>query len=294
MPEGPQRFEYGPLLFAGFREGDSARVVPVAELVDGVLRPLPPGEAGARMAEQVHGGTSRTGSTAYGLPWRHPHRDVYDPGLPGNDHRLLLPQGPGLRSSRVGPKRIRGRAVSRCGGRYRGAWPFGRYQSYVAERAHRNAIQNLAGVALNEVRAQWPTALQNIRQDLQLFLPPRGETPAIVASFLFQDQMEIGPAPDPAYSLLVVGEPAGRQFNRTFTWYRRVADEGKGAPRFFSWMDWDQDGEDEIILEVFGADSKWWAALERENGNWTVAFQDPCGTPEAQVASTEGSQDGQG
>ena len=106
--------------------------------------------------------------------------------------------------------------------------------------------------------------------------------------------MEIGPAPDDSYSLLVVGEPTSRQYNRTFTWYRRVGDEGKGAPRLFSWMDWDQDGDAEILLEVFGADSKWWVALERENGNWTVAFQDPCGTPEAQVANTEGSLDGQG
>jgi hypothetical protein len=175
-----------------------------------------------------------------------------------------------------------------------GSWPFGPYQNFANDRAQRNAIQNVAGLALNEVRAQWPTALQNIRQDLQLFLPPGSETPAIVASFLFQDQLEIGAAPDPAYSLLVVAEPAGNQFNRTFTWYRRVAEEGKGAPRFYSWMDWDQDGEDEILLEVFGADSKWWAALERENGNWTVAFQDPCGTPEAQTANTEGPQGGQG
>ena len=174
-----------------------------------------------------------------------------------------------------------------------GDWPFGRYQSFVAERAHRNAIQNLAGVALNEVRAQWPAALQNIRQDLQLFLLPGDEAPAIVASFLFQDQMEVGPAPDPAYSLLVVGEPAGRQFDRTFTWFRAVEPEGKGAPRFFSSMDWDQDGDDEILLEVFGAESKWWAALDRENGSWTVAFQDPCGTPEVQAASMEGSQGGQ-
>mgnify|MGYP001816965684 CR=1 FL=1 len=110
----------------------------------------------------------------------------------------------------------------------------------------------------------------------------------------FQDQLEIGAAPDPAYSLLVVAEPTGNRFNRTFTWYRRVADEGKGAPRFFSLMDWDRDGQDEILLEVFGADSRWWAALERENGNWTVAFQDPCGTPEAQTANAEGPQGGQG
>ncbi len=294
VPEGAQRFEYGPLLFAGVREGDSARVVPVAELVDGVLRPLPPGDAGARMAEQVleerlapgqrltvfHGGTrigTFTTSASLGTT-----TEYCSPRAQASGHVELVPSA---------SEAQRFMALAEGTG---GPWSFGLYQNFVAERAQRNAIQNIAGVALNEARAQWPTALQNIRQDLQLFLPPGGETPAVVASFLFQDQMEIGPAPDQAYSLLVVGEPAGRQFNTTFTWYRRVADEGKGAPRLFSLMDWDQDGEDELLLEVFGADSKWWAALERENGNWTLAFQDPCGTPEAQAPPTEGSQDGQG
>ncbi len=49
----PQRIEYGPLLYAGMRQGDSAFVVPVAELVDGRLRPLPQGELAARLAGQI-------------------------------------------------------------------------------------------------------------------------------------------------------------------------------------------------------------------------------------------------
>ena len=292
--EGPQRFEYGPLLFAGVRGGDSALVVPVAELVNGVLRPLPPGEAGARMAEQIqeerlaagqrltvfHGGTrigTFTASASLGTS-----TDYCSPRAQASGRLELDPSA---------SEAQRFLAVEEETG---DSWPFGRYQSFMAERVHRNAIQNLAGAALNEARAQWPAALQNIRQDLQLFLLPEAEAPAIVASFLFQDQMEVGPAPEPAYSLLIVGEPAGNRFNRTFTWYRPVAEEGKGAPRFFSWMDWDRDGDDEILLEVFGADSRWWAALERENGSWTLAFQDPCGTPEAEAPSMEGSQGDRG
>jgi hypothetical protein len=159
--------------------------------------------------------------------------------------------------------------------------PYGVSQAFAAGRAHQTAIQNLGGQALNELRAQWPVTLQNIRQDLQVFQLSTDPSPSIVGSFLFQDQMEVGPAPDPSYSLLVLGEPQGNRFNRTFTWYRRVEEEGKGSPRYFSKMDWDGDGQEELLLEVYGADSRWWAALDKEGGGWSVAFQDPCGEPEA-------------
>jgi hypothetical protein len=160
------------------------------------------------------------------------------------------------------------------------------------ERVQRNAAQNLAGEALNQLRAQWPQGLQNIRQDLQVFQLPEGQAPSVIASFLFQDQMAIGPAPLGSYSLLILGEPRGNRFERTYTWYRRVSEEGKGAPRLFSRMDWDQDGEDELLLEVFGEESRWWAAVDRIDGWWTLSFQDPCGAPVAPDPETEGPQGG--
>jgi hypothetical protein len=162
------------------------------------------------------------------------------------------------------------------------AEPHGGFQTLAPDRQHRVAIQNLAGEALNELRAQWPeVSLQNTRQDLQVFRPGRDENPSVVGTFLIQDQMAVGPAPDAAYSLLVVGTPRGNRFFRDYTWYRRVGDNGKGAPRFFSKLDWDGDGEEELLLEVFGSQARWWAALDREGTTWSLVFQEPCGTPAA-------------
>ena len=118
------------------------------------------------------------------------------------------------------------------------------------------------------------------------------EGPSVVASFLFQDQMGIGTAEDGAYSLLILGEPRGNRFERTFTWYRPVGAEGKGAPRFFSWMDLDDDGEEEIFLEVFGAEARWWASLNRQGRTWTIGFQDSCGSPAVPGALDQGGQGG--
>jgi len=291
-PAGPQRIEYGPLLYAVSREGDSASVVPVAELVDGRLRPLPEGEAAIQLATQVleerllpgeelilfHAG-QRTGTLI-----------LSDPIGNTTDHCSMRAQARGRLE--LMPSASEAQRFLALEGPLGQEWPYGLFQTRTEERSHRNAAQNLAGEALNQLRAQWPGRLQEIRQDLQVFQLPESQAPSVVATFLFQDQMEIGPAPAEAYSLLILGEPRGNRFVRTLTWYRRVEEEGKGAPRLFSKMDWDGDGEEELLLEVFGENSRWWAALDKENGSWTLAFQDPCGTPGIESSTSDGSQGG--
>ncbi len=289
---GPQYIEYGPLLYAGVRDGDSALVVPVGELVDGSLRPFPAGERGNQLATQImeerlvpgkeltlfHGGTrigTMTVSASLGI-----NSEYCSPRPQATGHIEVVP------SANSAPRFL---ALEEELGRHRALAPF---TTAVAERAQRNAAQNLAGEALNQLRAPWPAALQNIRQDLQMFQLTSDQGPSLVASFLYQDQMVVGPAPDDAYSLLILGEPQGTRFNRTYTWFRRAGEEGKGAPRFFSHLDWDQDGQDEILLEVLGTDSRWWAALKRDGGGWTVAVQDPCGVQGQVEETAQGSQGG--
>jgi len=291
-PAGPQRIEYGPLLYAVSREGDSAVVVPVAELVNGSLRPLPQGEDATRLAAQIlderlppgrelilfHQGV-RTGTLI-----------VSDPLENTADYCSIRAQA--LGRLELIPSASEARRFLALEGPLGQEWPYGLFQTQTVERSHRNAAQNLAGEALNQLRAQWPGGLQDIRHDLQVFQLPSGQAPSVVATFLFQDLMGIGPAPGEAYSLLIIGEPRGNRFERTFTWYRKVEEEGKGAPRLFSKMDWDGDGEEELLLEVFGEHSRWWAALDKENGNWTLAFQDPCGAPGAQNSPSDVPQGG--
>ncbi|NNM05156.1 MAG: hypothetical protein HKO65_08650 [Gemmatimonadetes bacterium] len=276
---GPTRFRYGPLLYAGARQGDSVLVVPVGELVEGRLEPLPAGEAGVRLAEQIleerlmpsrkltlfqQGGRvgTLTVSSALGTS-----SEYCSPRAQAIGTAELIPSASGS---------ARFLALEQSVGEER---PYGIFQTSSVERPHRIGIQNLGGEALNDLRAQWPGTLQNIREDLQVLRISDDQNPSIIGTFLFQDQMAVGPAPDPAYSLMILGELQGVRFTRAFTWYRRVGDEGKGAPRFFSKLDWDGDGEEELLLEVFGAESRWFAALEKEGGSWTLAFQDPCGAP---------------
>lgn len=291
-PADPQRIEYGPLLYAGFRQEDSATVVPVAELVEGGLHPLPAGETGLRMAAQVlrerllpgkelalFQQGSRIGTLILSDA-RGTSTEYCSPRAEASGHIELIPSAAEAQKF-LALEESEGRRLNH-----------GSIQLLPVERSHRIAALNLGGEALNELRAQWPAALQNIRQDLQVFQPGDRQTPSIAATFLFQDQLSTGLPPDDAYALLILGEYRGTRWERTYTWYRRVGDEGKGAPRFFSKMDWDHDGQEELLLEVFGADSRWWAALDMENGRWTLDFQDPCGAPGVSSPGPEGSQGG--
>ena len=290
-PEGPAYIDYGPLLYAGTRIGDSAVVVPVGELVDGGLRPLPAGPRGAQLANQILQERLTTGSrfTVFDAGTRVGTFMVATATEPTGEYCSPRPQAQGhmeLVPSAAGVERFLALEADA-----ETAPPFGPYQTFVPDRGHRIAAQNLGGEALNELRAPWPTALQNIRQDLQVFQLSGAQGSFVVATFLFQDQMVVQPAPDGGYSLLILGEAQGNRFRRNYTWFRSVAEEGKGAPRYFSWMDWDSDGEDEILLEVLGSDSRWWAGLERSGEGWEATFQDPCGVTGQVPEAQEGTQD---
>jgi hypothetical protein len=42
-------------------------------------------------------------------------------------------------------------------------------------------------------------------------------------------------------------------------------------------MDWDGDGDSEVLLEVLGDESRWFAGLAQRNDSWVRTFEDPCG-----------------
>jgi hypothetical protein len=171
-------------------------------------------------------------------------------------------------------------ALEKAEGRTRALRPFRVYRDQYDQRV---GSLNLATSAVPRVGAPWPPSFLDIRQDLNVFPLSEGTSLAVQATFLYQDQMALGPAPPEAYSLMVLGEPVpgsgGTEFRLAYVWFRPVGPEGKGAPRFFSQLDWDGDGEAEVLLEVLGVESRWWAALDKDGGSWTLAYQDPCGMP---------------
>lgn len=159
----------------------------------------------------------------------------------------------------------------------------GSYQPAESNLAQRNATVDIAAELIPQIGAQWPTSLPVARRDLQIFRTDSGEL--VASTFLFRDQMEVAEPSDETYALFLLAEEQGEGYGSAFVWYREARRDGKGIPRVLGHLDWDRDGQGELLLEVLGARTRWFAALDRPGAEWERIYQDPCGTPEQQAPS---------
>jgi hypothetical protein len=275
----PSELEIGPILFAALRDGDTAFAYAVASRGDDGLMIPPPGEEGDRWTEEILQDRLQPGARLI----------LFSQGV--RVGTLTVAEGGTTDAEFCRPRpRVHGRielvppaaevehflALEAEAGDLVQPRPYTALQSRYAQRA---ATVDMAAAAIPQVGARWPASLVDSRTDLQVFQLQGRDGPAVMATFLQQDRLATGRAPVDAYSLLVLGEPRGGGYENTYLSYRLVGTAGKGAPRYFSHLDWDQDGEDEILLQVFGEDTSWWAGLDREGGAWALAFRDACSSP---------------
>jgi len=144
----------------------------------------------------------------------------------------------------------------------------------------RVATLTIAGDAIPRYQARWPTlGVLDTRDHIQAFQLRSTPGQSVAATFVMDDQLAVG-APGPgAYSLFVMAQERGGAYSEAYTWYRNAEAEGKGVPRYFDHLDWNNDGTDEVLLDVFGANERWFAGLSLRGGSWVRTFQDDCGAP---------------
>lgn len=281
-PAGPVLPE-GYTLFAASRgEGDRVTIRPIAEVQPDTLLPLPlnrdqpgfwdvfvearmkPGTALTLFAEGVRAGTARIQSVDFqpGLCAPAPVAEAVLELLPaaaGASRFVALLEGTGLPQE------------------YREFLP--REHTY----DQRVAGLALATEAISRASAPWPGSVLETRADMHAFALDGDRDGAFAATFLFQDALRVGrPLTSSAYGIFVLGTGGPIDYDLAYMDYRPVQN-GKAATRFFEQGDWDGDGEAEILLEVFGEETQWMAALDRRNGRWVRVFEERCepGAPAA-------------
>ena len=153
---------------------------------------------------------------------------------------------------------------------------YGSYRSHTHNYDQRVASLNMSASLIPQVGATWPSSLLDIRRDIQVFALNGEDPPVVAATFVYQDQLRQQPAPNNAYSLFVLGQDRGAGYQPVFFRYRHVGEQGKGAPRYLSRLDWDRDGQEEILLDVFGEETQWFAVVGRRGNRWQTVFEDPC------------------
>lgn len=154
---------------------------------------------------------------------------------------------------------------------------YGEYHELGDVYEQRVATLQIAQEAIPEQGARWPLSILDARKHIQAFDLGGAVGPYVAATFMYEDELAVSPPGQGAYALFVMGEQVGDIHERAYVWYRAVDTEGKGAPRYFDHLDWDGDGVEEILLDVFGSNRRWFAGLAQVDGSWVRTFQDVCG-----------------
>lgn len=267
----------GPVLLAGLRDGPRATLTVVGEILGSSLEELPlpesSPEAAQRLKELLSPGSdwvlfsegARVGRMTA-------DESGIDPSFCGA--RATVSGVVELVPSAANAERLLALPADVARDR-----PYDEFTTYVHDYDQRVASLNLAGEALPRVGAVWPAGgMLQARSEIKAFQLADETSPFVAATFLYQDQLATTAPGQGAYSLFLMAAPGAGGFETAYLWYRAVATEGKGAPRFFDHLDWDGDGTAEVLLDVFGVDRRWYAALARRDGSWVRTFQSACGT----------------
>jgi hypothetical protein len=266
----------GPAVFIGERlEGNRVRIRPLAEMGPDTLMALPrdvdrPGSMELFARERMSRGTaftlfsegSRVGTVRLDSL-------ATQPGL-------CQPIPVGFGTLEIVPdanEATRFIAVSDSVARDRPYTPFVAPDHTLEQRT---AGVDLATSAIRSLGAAFPGSVLDMRADFQAFPldgDPRG---AFAGTFLYQDALRVGESlTEAAYDLFIIGVQGSRGWELGYRDYRPVR-QGKAAQRFFESADWDGDGESEVLVELFGTQSRWMMALERREGTWYRAFEESC------------------
>ena len=159
------------------------------------------------------------------------------------------------------------------------AFEYGAYSPVDQTRDLRVTSLTAMQEIIPSVGALWPISVLGIRQDVQMFRATPNGAPTVVATFVYADDLRVGPAALGAYSVFLASDDDGVGYRRTYVDYRLFSRDGKGAARYFDHLDVDGDGSDEMVLEVMGEDAMWLSMLGRQGGSWVEEYRDPCGLP---------------
>jgi hypothetical protein len=117
------------------------------------------------------------------------------------------------------------------------------YASIVAERL---VLQN----GLPRPRS-WPGA----QRDLQAVEIAAGGNPEMAATYLVGDSLAIGPADPRGYSVFYLADYETRRgYQPIYSEVRNYANTGKAAPRLVDYLDWNGDGKQDVLIQLYLAD----------------------------------------
>lgn len=143
----------------------------------------------------------------------------------------------------------------------------------------------LAEALLESRGARLPQSWTDATAQLEAFPVPGTADGAFAATFLVDDTL--GPGLDAAgSSLFFVAVPEAQVgYDTVFVRYADYSARGKGAPRLIDYLDWDNDGRPDLLLQVYDTAQSWFEAVGGRDGRWRLTLRDRCDPPPLAVDS---------
>lgn len=285
-PELPPLPE-GPLLLTGTRDGADATLTVVGEIRGDAVLPLPaesdaPGYTEYLTRNRLSPGTEFflfAGGVRVGR---------MSAGRSGTDDRFCQTRPTVSGIVEIVPTASEAVRFLAVPAQQAGAVGYGDFDVPSDDYDQRSASIEIIQDAIRETGAAWPSALVPARADIRSVSLAGVPGNSFVTTFLHEDQLRAAEPSRNGWSMFMLGVPSDGGYQRAFTLYRPVEPEGKGAPRLVDHLDWDNDGVAELLLDVYGTSSQWFATVDRRADEWSVSFQDPCGRPASPADTTSG------
>jgi hypothetical protein len=141
-------------------------------------------------------------------------------------------------------------------------------------------------------RAELPGNWQRAMSQLKPIPMANQRDPGFATTFVVGDELRTG-GDNLGYSVFFIGEP-GAQFgyDTTFVKFTNFPTDGKAAPRVVDILDWNRDGQVDLLLQVYGISDTWFEAVGKNSvGQWRTTFRDRCDRPGASSIPTPGAAD---
>ncbi|HUH11741.1 MAG TPA: hypothetical protein VMK65_01470 [Longimicrobiales bacterium] len=118
------------------------------------------------------------------------------------------------------------------------------------------------------------------------FPAEEGRDLAFAATFLVGDTLGTG-LDDDGYSLFFIAmpDPGATGYDTAYVNFRDYPSTGKAAPRVIDFLDWDRDGESELLLQVYGTQGSWFEAVGKVGDDWRTILELRCEGREAAIAA---------
>ena len=263
----------GALLLAGMRQGAIGRFIVVGEVHSDTLRPFPNtklSDNDERIAKLIAPG-SEWAVFSEGVRVGRMIAQSVGPAIGFCGARTAISGVVELVATAASAERLLAMPAAEVNK------PYEEYRELSHTYEQRVATLAIAGDAIPRYGATWPeSGTLTAREHIQSFQLRNTPGQSIAATFIVGDNLGVGNPEQGAYSLFVMGHENDSGYVESYTWYRDAAEDGKAAARYFDHLDWDGDGLDEILLDVFGNQKRSFAALSRQGDSWVRNYQDNC------------------